>query len=273
MSLNNQVDDAQFESGYSAEPTETPEPVAKQEDKPEPAAVAEPQAVDQFKEVIARLEKFEKGHATLAGHVGGLQRSQKEIQNTLAAASAASKTVVDAPTQSQVMEAMSDPEEWAGLKSEYPQWALATEKIIDAKVSQIKPQSPIDQAAIDKMVSDRVAGETAAVRTELINSHLDSIVDGDWLKEVNTAQFSQWIDSQSADVKALAESSKTTDAAKMLRLYESHKKAALEQKVEPKKDVSTRQKRIEAAINPKGTGGHAANVSELDDFESGYKGR
>lgn len=267
MDNHSAADEAQFDAGYNAqEPTETPVPAKE----PEPKAV-EPKetkpAEPSIKDVISRLEKFEASHSTLAGHIGGLQRSQKEIQERLAAATAATKTVADAPTQAEMKDAMADPQEWAALKASYPEWAKATEQIIDAKV---KSRPGFDPAEVDKIVAERVAGETAAVRREMIDSHLDAIVDGDWNAEVRTEKFAKWFEGQSEAVKALGESSKMTDAAKMLRLYEASKKVPA---AEPKKDVSTRQKRFEAAVTPKGAGGHAATNSDLDEFEAGYNGR
>lgn len=269
---NQLADESQFESGYSSEPTETPEPVKqpekKQEEQKEKSEANPVEQIDPLKELMARFDKFEASHNNLAGHIGGLQRSQKEIQERLAAAQAATKTVNDAPTQAEVKDAMTDPQEWADLKTAYPEWASATEKIIDAKVGT---QPKIDPAEIDKMVSERVAREAASTRQEMIDSHLDAIVDGDWLSEVKSEKFGKWIDGQNEDIKALANSSKMTDAAKMLRLFQISKQTKPEQKIEPKpKEISPRQKRIEASVNPRGTGGHASSTTDMDEFEAGY---
>lgn len=270
MGLDSQ-DDAQFESGYSGTPTETPEakqPEPKQEAKPE-SQPENKEATDPLKEFAARMDKFEASQNKLAGHIGGLTRNQDEIRQLLAASKQATETVADAPTHAQVTEAMANPKEWDDLKSEYPEWAAATEKFMDSKLATLKPQA-LDPSAIDKIVEERVAKQTAEVRQESINSHLDAIVDGDWEEVVKNEQFGKWLESQSAEVKALAESNKLRDAAKMLRLYQQSKTPVKQADPEPKKDNSARQRRFEAAVNPKGTGGHALGRSDLDEFEAGY---
>lgn len=263
--------DADFESGYGSPtetPAKTPDPVKQQVAVPAKAEpVAEP--IDPMKVLVDRMDKFEKGHTTLAGNTGRIQAMVKEIHDGMAAAQAATNTGVDAPSQAQMRSASVDPKEWAKLKSEFPEWADATEKFIDARIAYAGG-NPADQAKIDKLVADRVAGETAAVRTEMVDSHLDAIVDGSWRETTNSPAFGTWLDAQPDGVKALAESNKLTDAAKMLRLFEKSKQApAIPAKPVPP-SVSTRQKRLEAAVTPKGTGGHAAGSSEMDDLEAGY---
>lgn len=259
MAIENQDDAAQFESGYDDKPTETPaaavaEPEAKPA-TPEPVAPADP-----IKELMARFDKFEAGHNKLAGHIGGLQRTQQEIQQTLAAAQSATKAVADAPTQGQVKEAMANPAEWDALKADYPEWATATEKLLDSRMPAF------DVKAFEADIKEQMRGETATVRQEIINSSLDAVFPG-WMDEVKTPEFKAWFGKQSDAIKALTSSDKVGDAAKMLKLYDASKQAPAPA---PKKEISTREKRIAAAVNPRGAGGHAAGSSEQDEFESGY---
>lgn len=262
MAIENQ--DVDFESGYGDKPTETPA-VAAPEAKaaPEPAQASAP--VDPVKELMARFDKFEAGHNKLAGHIGGLQRTQQEIQTALAAAQAATKTVADAPTQAQVKDAASSPAEWEKLKEGYPEWATATEKLLD---SRLPPA--FDAKAFEDSIKQEMKGQTESVRQEIISSALDAVFPG-WEDEAKTPAFKAWLDSQPESVKALAASDKIRDAASMLKLYDASKQAK-PAAPEPKKDTSTREKRIAAAVTPRGAGGHAAGSTELDDFESGYTG-
>lgn len=273
MQVDNQaLDESQFESGYNAqEPAAVPEPAKEPEAKPAEQKEEKSGAIDPVKALFEKVEKLEARTRNAEGHIGGLNHQQKLMQETLQAASkAATKQVDDAPTQAQVKEAMTDPQEWAALKTSYPEWAKATEQIIDAKV---KAQPGFDPAAVDKIVAERVAAETADVRKEMIDSHLDGIVDGDWNAEVKSEKFAKWFEGQSEAIKALGGSKKMTDAAKMLRLYEASKKAPPAPDPAKEKEVSARQKRFEAAVNPRGAGGHAVTSSDLDDFEAGYNGR
>jgi hypothetical protein len=268
--MGSEQDDAQFEAGYSGVPTETPEPKQpepKQEAKTEPE---KQEALDPLKEFAARMDKFEASQNKLAGHIGGLTRSQEEIKQLLAASKKATENVADAPTQAQVKEAMASPKEWEELRAEYPEWAAATEKFMDSKLATLKAPPALDPEAIDKRVEERVAKQTAEDRQDTIDTYLDNIVDGDWMEEIKKPEFSTWLDKQPEDIKALAASSKLRDAAKMLRMYQKSKVPM--KQPEPKKDTSTRQKRFEAAVTPKGTGGHAPGRSDEDEFMAGYNG-
>ncbi len=264
MAIENQDDAAQFESGYDNMPTETPALVVAEPEQnpaaPEPAATPAP---DPLKELMARFDKFEAGHNKLAGHIGGLQRTQQEIQSTLAAAQAATKAVTDAPTQGEVKEAMASPAEWAALKADYPEWATATEKLLDSRMPKF------DAKAFEEGIKREMVGQTAAVRQEIINASLDAVFPG-WVDEVRSDGFKKWADGQTDAVKSLIASNNVGDAARMLKLYDASKQSPAQPAPAPKPETSTREKRIAAAVTPRGAGGHAAGGSDLDDLESGY---
>jgi hypothetical protein len=255
--------DADLEAGYGDEtPTATPEPT------PEPVVPevkpAE-QPVDPLKAVLDRLDKFEATSSKLAGHIGGLQRSQNEIHASLAAAKAATSAVDDAPTQAQVKDAVSNPKKWNSLKEEYPEWADATEEFLDSRIATLKAPQAIDPEAIAKIVQEQVAGTTSAMSGEIVKASLEAVFPG-W--EDERPQIMAWAAKQSDEVKTWVNSPNIRDAAKLLKLYYQPKPAPA-----APKDVSTRQQRIEAAVNPRGTGGHAGGGSSaLDDMEAGYSG-
>lgn len=284
MEGNEAADAAQFESGYAgtqstATPTVVKDTVAPKDAKvPEvkeaPKAAPTPEPELTIKDVMARIDKYESSQNKLAGHIGGLQRSQNAINERLAAASAATKNVSDAPTQAQVKEAIQSPKEWEELKSEFPAWAMATEKFMDSKLANLTPAENTKAADIEKMVSERLVGQSAETRKQIVDMALDAVFPG-WEDEVRTDGFGKWLESQAEDVKALAQSSRVGDAAKMLRLYEKSKQepAQAEMKTpEPKPKDSAREKRFAAAVVPKGNGGNASNNSDVDEFMAGYNG-
>lgn len=268
MGMEDQAaDDAQFSAGYDDKPTETPAKTKPQE-KPEPEAkaaeVKEP--VDPVKELMARFDKIEKSQGTLAGHIGGLQRSQKEIQAVLSTAQAAAKTTENGPSQAEVKEAASDPAEWASLKKEYPEWAAATEALINSR------QSNFDVKAFEAAVDRKIEGKSAEMQERIIDSALGAFFPG-WKKEVASDGFKAWFATQPDDVKALANSDDVGDSAQMLKLYDTFKKTPpATAKASAKPDTSAREKRLAAAVTPRGTGGHASSASEVDEFEAGYSG-
>jgi hypothetical protein len=272
------MDEDEFESGYTgtdtaAEKPPVDEPVveeaqesevkeeAKQEETP-----AEP-AKDPLQEVLAKLDKFEGRIRNTEGHIGGLNHNLKQMQETLAASKAASQQVSDAPTQAQVKEAMSNPKEWDDLKADFPEWSAATEKFMDARLASVGKVNPDE---IAKVAND-LNGKVDTTRKESIDAVLDGVIE-DWDQEVKKPEFVSWVQSQPENIQALGASENIRDAAKMLRMYATHRAKAVAPPV-PTPSVATRQKRIEAAITPKGSGGFAPAKTDMDEFEAGYSSR
>lgn len=264
-----QTAEQEFASGYSDTPTETPavskpEP-AKDEPKVE-AAKAEPaKPSDPAAEMMARFEKMQASHDKLAGHIGRLERSYREIQTNLATAQAAAKTVGDAPTQTEIKTASEDPAEWATLKQQYPDWAAATEKMVAARAPSF------DAQAFENKVHAAIEGKTAEMQSRIIDASLNAVYPG-WKKEVASPAFAAWAAAQPDDIKALTQSDDVGDAARMLKLYDASKAAPAKAEPDPKPEPSAREKRLAASVTPRGAGGHAAGRSDVDEFESGYAG-
>jgi hypothetical protein len=271
---------AELLAGYDNQPTETPaaevtkqEPEVTAAPKEEPAQ-AEPQPEDKpdpLKDVLARLEKYEKSHDTLSGKLGRLMQSHEQIQQSLATAQAAAKQVGDAPSKQEITSAAKDPEKWAALKKDYPDWATATEELLDARIPKF------DAEAFEQKIAKEIEGKTAEMQGRIIESSLNAVLPK-WRDKVNTDDFKGWIATQPEEVKALANSDDVGDAAQMLTLYREHlAKPAPTQAPTPaptsdpkKPDTTARAARLAAAVTPRGTGGHAPGKSEVDEFVAGY---
>jgi hypothetical protein len=251
---------AQAEWDAIAKERETGVPAAeKPQAEPEPVPVPAAPAVDPVQELREKFEKLEARTRNAEGHIGGLNHNQKLLQESLQAASrAATQQVSSAPTQAQVAEAMQDPAEWAALKAGYPEWATATEKFLDARLSRVRGAA-VDPNTIARIVKEQVAGQTAAVRNEIIHTSLDAVFPG-WGDEVKTDAFGKWLDAQPDKVRAMAMSSSVKDAATMLRLYEQAKAN------NPAADITAaRNKKLaNAASTPKGVKVPAAK--SVDDM-------
>jgi hypothetical protein len=224
-------------------------PEAQKDDKPEgkpKKAKFDPEA---FKaEQTKALESLER---KLFGHIGGITRTLNEVKTEIAAAKAAAKTVDDAPTQAQIDTAAKDPEEWEKLKQEWPEWAAAFEKKIDAKLAAVKP-AEFDQ---NKFISEaQIAFETK--QREAAAARLERDFP-QWRSPENYSALTQWLETQPDHVKALAESDWIDDARQLLTLYKQSKETPPTKPEADKPKDTTRQKRFEAAITPKGSGGHA----------------
>jgi len=205
-------------------------PPVKPAEKPVPApAAVEPVAEvkpDPVAEMVAKLTEFESKISgrmrNVEGHIGNLTGVQKQLREMLEAGKTAAKQSGDAPTQSEINNAISDPAEWSDLKRDYPEWATATEKLLEARL--VGNQSNFDAKAFEAKISELVEGKTKAVRAEIVDSALDAVLPN-WKEEVNTPEFVKWQQAQPDSIKALAESDKVGDAAKMFRLYEKAKEA------------------------------------------------
>lgn len=211
------------------------------------AQSAEEAKPDLVKELAEKVGKLEGQLRNVNGHIGGLTAGQREMREMLTVSKSAAETVKDAPTQAQVKQAMQNPQEWDALREDFPEWATATEKLLDARLSGLQPQAAsMDQEAIDKIVAERVAAATAQQRAEMIDSRLDEIVDGDWKAEVKSEPFGKWLQAQPGEVKALAESANLADASKMLRLYSKSKQSNPTQQI-----IDQRNARLENGVTVK----------------------
>lgn len=248
---------ADFEAGYddNATQTTTPEPVAVEE---APASKLAQITEEQFQTLLAKSTAIDEIKAenkrqfdSMFGRLGGLQQTINQLQS-------AGQKVSDKPTNDQVKEALSSPKEWDELKSEYPEWANAVEKFTDHRMSGVDPDS------IAKMVEQQLSAKSATDEERIIKTSLNAAFPG-WEKELKTPEFAAWREAQSDEIKALGASNDVGDAARMLRLYEKSKDAPIAQP----KNTASREKRIAAAVAPRGLGGHQT-VNTDDDFESGY---
>lgn len=233
----------------SAESTGTPaaRPVVEQVESPVQAVIAEPAkptVEEQLIAALSRLEKIEGRQRNVEGHIGGLNHQQKLMNETFAAARTAAAEVRDAPTHTQVKQAIADPAQWSALKEDFPEWSDATEKFLDTKLSGLKTGA--DEATVNRLVQQGVADATTRitqqVESRIVDSSLNAVFPG-WKNEVASEQFGLWLNAQAEDVKTLANSSDVGDAARMLSLFTESKKNNPTQQI-----LNSRKQKLEAAV-------------------------
>lgn len=250
-----------FDAGFTGEaaPTETPEPTAATETpapapaEPEYAQITKSQ-LDDLMAKAASVDEMKAAHQQgldkAFGQIGGMKQALDRLQ-----------------TNGRAVEVTED--DVADLRAEFPEIADLTLKALQKVIGRVHAPSG-EQPDVERMVSERVS----ATRQELIDSRLDEIVDGDWKTEVAAPQFDAWMQTQPDAVKALVQSSSLRDASRMLQLYRNSKKAAPAPTPAPKAPaVTTRQRQLEAAVNPRGSRAISAAPSEEDEFDAGFKGR
>jgi len=254
-----QDEDAGFDSfgTEDATPTETPvveDKVAEvTEDTPE--VVEEPEAPapefmqitkSQFDDLMAKASQVDTLRSMsdkAFGKIGGIERVLSELKQQ---------------PQGQPVQLSED--DFAELKGEFPELAELQMKGMQRLLGKLRvPQ--VDTSAIEQMVG----AQTSNTRSELVDTTLDAIVDGDWKEEVKTDKFAQWINGQGDDVKALGSSDSLRDAAKLMRLFKAHKDAPPPAPT----PASSANRRIAAAVSPKGTNAISSqNLTEEDAFNA-----
>jgi hypothetical protein len=220
-------------------------------------------------------EESAKRLRNIEGHIGGLN---SKLDTALATAKAAAEKDAGtgaAPSDTQVQQALSDPDAWKRLKEDFPDWAGPVEKefsALRAELAKAKPAA-VDVEGITKAVEGKVSGafarglDTAEERAYIRLKHPS------WRETVKTTDFREWLGAQPDDVKQLAASDSGNDAVKMLDKFDDHRKV----KAKEADDRAKQQKRLEGAITPSGSGTPPdTGISDEEAFSRGFnsaKGR
>lgn len=225
-----------------------------------PAAIEEP--VDPYAglhpEVKAKLESFDK-----------LAAQQTQLLNQLSAATGRISAIqsqwdkarakLEQPSQTQVAAAAKDPEKWAALKKDFPEWGEAINEFVEARVGSLAGGQGPNTEEIETLVAQRTAAATEALEKKL-NEALVTVKHPTWKQEINTPEFAAWFPQQPAEVQALAGSRDGFDAIRLMDLYAEHKAT-------PAKAVrEQRQQRQAAAATTVKSGGNATATKSIEDM-------
>lgn len=209
-----------------------------------PVAEKKDEAVDPYAglhpEIQAKLKQFDTLAATLPtltnelkeakGRIGALQSGWDKLQRQAA----------EQPSQNQIAAAARDPEKWAALKSDFPEWGEGISEYVESRIGQLAG-SGLSAEQIEQMVAAR-AGEQTAQLEKTFNERLVAFKHPRWKDEVKTPDFGAWYAVQDAATQALANSTDPMDAIAMLDRYAEHK-------AKPVAQVrNTRQQRLEQAV-------------------------
>ena len=247
------------------DPPETPP-----EARSEPAAEVVPQGeipgqkqVDPYEglhpDVRARLERFDQMAASQQQLVNELKEAKGRIgalQSEFAKARQAQPA--EQPTQRQIAAAQADPDKWAALKQDFPEWGEGITAYVESRLGQLGGVG-LTPEQVEQLVAQRTDATTAQLEKKF-NEALVSVKHKDWRKDVNTPEFANWFQVQSPEVQVLANSKDGFDAIEMLDRFHADK-------VKPAADVKQdRQNRLQAAVTAKP--GPAKVTKTFDDMNA-----
>lgn len=175
-------------------------------------------------DVRAKLERFDQIVATVPDLVNGLKEARGRIG---ALQSEWSKAKAAGPSQTQISAAVKDPEKWASLKSDFPEWGEGITEYVESRLGSLAG-SGLTAEQIEQLVTQK-AGERTAELERTFSERLVEFKHPGWKKEVNTSDFAAWLAVQPDQTKALANSSDPLDAIAMLDSYAAHKAKPVQQ--------------------------------------------
>lgn len=249
-------DSLDFESGFEGVPTEKPvaeEPVEVEATQPAPkmAQITEEQ-YQQLLERAASIDQIkaaqEKGLTTAFGKIGGIERVLNQIQSASGAVE------------------VSD-DDFDEMRKEFPELAALHVQGLKKVLSKMRPASnALDPTQIDSLVQQRISPvlDSVSERVErLVGEKLLTKTHKDWKEVTANDEFKAWFFSQPAEYQSVVGNSFDPDVVgEAIDTFKASKQKAIA--------ASTRQKRIESAVTPRGTGGHQPARSDDDDFHAGF---
>lgn len=229
-------------------PQKTPETIAEEVAQAPAGETQEQKPVDPYEglhpDVRARLERFDQMAASQQQLVNELREAKGRIgalQSEFAKARQAQPA--EQPTQKQIAAAQVDPEKWAALKQDFPEWGEGITAYVEARLGQLGGAG-LTPEQVEQLVAQRTEATTAQLEKKF-NEALVSVKHKDWRKDVNTPEFANWFQVQSPEVQALASSKDGFDAIDMLDRFHADK-------AKPAADVKQeRQNKLAAAVTAK----------------------
>lgn len=195
------------------------------------AAVATAAAPAQEDPRDKRLETLEKLLTKMQTEQGRTNGRVAALQSTVATGKAAAASTTGGPSDAQIEAAIEDPAEWKQLMEDFPDWGVAFEKKMDAKIAaamKARPAAAPATAVAPAGAADPNAEFEQRVQKELATREVARVdrKHPKWRETVKTPDFQEWKANQAAEVQALYGSDSSDDAIEMLSLYEGSKTQA-----------------------------------------------
>lgn len=279
---------AEFESGYLGEPTESALPVTPEEIEKKTAedaaakkaaddkAAAEKAAIPEYRQITVAEYNELKAMSTQIDTIRADHRKELDkafgkvggIERTLTALQAATPTGYTVDVTDDVV---------AELAEVFPELGKMTLEALKKFASKLKGTAPPAAVAAEvdpKQVRTTVETQIVAIQTEVLeDEHPDwRTIVGD--KDSNN-DYRKWLAKQPAEYQQkLVSTNSAAVIGKSIVKFKAEAaevaKAAAVKVAADKAVPSTRKQRLEAAATPRGAGGHTTDDTE-DPFEEGFK--
>lgn len=250
-------------NGKNSQPGSTAKPDGKPSVKDDKPPVQKPASSDvlsslpeDVRQALNAIPSLQKANATMEqnlraaiGRVAAIQREFDIARKQTPKASEVGGSD-NLPSAADVKDASKSLEKWEQLKKDFPDWAEA----IEERVSNLKPQQPqrqIDPRALAEFVQMRTQ-QSVTPLLELVESLQVEIAHKGWKEEILSPEFGSWLNGQPADVQALADSPKSSDAIALLDKFKAFKSTA----PNPQEILRERQQRLNQSVTVRG---NAAN--------------
>lgn len=166
------------------------------------------------------------------------------MTNEFYAAKKAAEGMAAAPSPEQIADAAKSDEDWESLKSEFPEWADATDRRMNMKIAAVETRlrKELSSAGTDPAA---IQQEVAKLRGEY-QRDLVSVRHPGWEQIITTPEYRAWLQDQPESVKEKVKSEKAVDAIFVLDAYggKAPKTAA--------EIAEDRKKRMRDSVNPQG---------------------
>ena len=211
-----------------APPPESTEPKVEAVETPAAPAPQAEEKVDPYAnlhpDVRAKLERFDQLAASQTTLVSQLREATGRISSLQSQWDKAKSQLEAKPTEKQVAAAVKDPEKWASLKKDFPEWGEAIAEFVESRSTK---GPSFDPAEVEKLVAQRAEATTAELQKKF-NEDLVTVAHRNWRNDVKTEDFGAWYRLQPAEVQVLSSSTDPLDAIALMDKYHEYRKKPVE---------------------------------------------
>lgn len=214
---------------------------------PAPAPAPAPEVVDPYAglsaEVVAKLKGFDALMAEQPKLLNALKETQGRVSAMQSEFAKRQTQSAAQPNEAVIAAAAKDPEKWAALKQDFPEWGEGIQAFVDARFAALG-KSGMTAEELESVVAQKVGSATEGLVARFEMGLIEAKYP-DWLAVCKTPEFGTWFSAQKPEVQALQNSDKARDALAVLDLFHAAK-------AKPVAEVrQTRQQVLAAAVQGK----------------------